>query len=98
MEIYEIIGQIYDISLFFFRLNKYSLAMNKIEIIFNGFSKNLSENVMAANCTTTLIRGNNTCVIVDTRTAWDGDELKLGLYIDIILSNVYIYLTKIIFS
>lgn len=53
-----------------------STTMNTVEILFNGFSKNLSENVMEANCTTTLIRGSNTCVIVDTRTAWDGDELK----------------------
>lgn len=65
---------LYDISLSI----GFSAIMNTIEILFNGFSKNLSENVMEANCTTTLIRGNNTCVIVDTRTAWDGDELKSG--------------------
>lgn len=34
--------------------------------------------IMLTNCTCSLIRGKNSVAIVDTRTAWDGDEMIEG--------------------
>ncbi|KAF8763731.1 Metallo-beta-lactamase domain-containing [Argiope bruennichi] len=43
-----------------------------VEVIKNGYSKiDLERNVMIANCTCTLIKENDICIIVDTLTAWD---------------------------
>lgn len=51
---------------------------NFISILFEGHSKMVSENEMIANCTCALVRGKSSKIIVDTRTAWDGENLKQG--------------------
>lgn len=53
---------------------------NRIDVLFDGYSKNTAADVMEANCTSTLVRGKETITIVDTRTAWDGEELIAGKY------------------
>lgn len=39
------------------------------------------QTVMLANCTSSLVRGKNSITIVDTRTAWDGEEIIEGTQI-----------------
>lgn len=51
---------------------------NKVIVLFDGYSEDGVDGAMNANCTSTLIRGKETLTIVDTRTAWDGDELVAG--------------------
>lgn len=51
---------------------------NKVIVLFDGYSTNVANGVMKANCSCTLIKGRETLTIVDTRTAWDGDELVAG--------------------
>lgn len=58
--------------------------MNNIKILFTGYSIMKNETLMKANCTCTLIKGKNSVTIVDTRTAWDGDEMIAGEYCKII--------------
>ncbi|KYN04763.1 PREDICTED: metallo-beta-lactamase domain-containing protein 1 [Cyphomyrmex costatus] len=48
--------------------------MCEIIVLFNGYSKNLDDKKMDANCTCTLIRGPK-LIIVDTMTAWDRERL-----------------------
>lgn len=51
---------------------------NTVIVLFDGYSEDGDDGIMKANCTSTLIRGKETLTIVDTRTAWDGDELVAG--------------------
>lgn len=51
---------------------------NFISVLFEGHSKMVSENEMIANCTCALVKGKTSKIIVDTRTAWDGEALKQG--------------------
>lgn len=53
-------------------------AENQVIVLFVGYSENVVNGVMDANCTSILIRGKETLTIVDTRTAWDGDEIVAG--------------------
>ncbi|XP_017783144.1 PREDICTED: metallo-beta-lactamase domain-containing protein 1 [Nicrophorus vespilloides] len=50
----------------------------EIIVLFDGYSKNVEEG-MLANCTCTLIKGPKN-IIVDTMTAWDGDFLRDALH------------------
>lgn len=52
---------------------------NEINILFSGYSDMINDTTMLANCTCTLIQGKNTKIIVDTRTAWDADEIIAGM-------------------
>lgn len=53
--------------------------VNEIIVLFNGHSyRNKIEGHTVANCTSTLIRGRNSVIVVDTRTAWDGEALLKG--------------------
>uniref|UniRef100_A0A1B6FWH0 Metallo-beta-lactamase domain-containing protein 1 n=1 Tax=Cuerna arida TaxID=1464854 RepID=A0A1B6FWH0_9HEMI len=49
-----------------------------IYVISEGYSCMLNESTMAANCTSTLIKGKNN-IIVDTMTPWDKDIIINGL-------------------
>lgn len=53
---------------------------NEIIVLFDGYSQVTDQTTMLANCTCTLVKGKNTCTIVDTRTAWDGDEIIAGTW------------------
>lgn len=51
---------------------------NQVFILFTGHAKEISELVTDANCTSVLIKGKNSCIIIDTRTAWDGRKMIAG--------------------
>lgn len=51
---------------------------NEIIVLFTGYSDMVDDVKMLANCTCTLIKGKNTRIIVDTRTAWDANEIVAG--------------------
>ncbi|XP_031623216.1 metallo-beta-lactamase domain-containing protein 1 [Contarinia nasturtii] len=48
---------------------------NKVIVLFDGYSKTVNSTTTLANCTCTLVKGKNSCIIVDTRTSWDGNEI-----------------------
>lgn len=48
-------------------------------ILFTGYSETVDESISKANCTCVLIKGKKSCAIVDTRTAWDGNEIVNGM-------------------
>lgn len=52
---------------------------NHVTVLFDGYAKVINKSTMLANCTCTLVKGKNTCIIVDTRTAWDGNEIVDGM-------------------
>lgn len=54
---------------------------NEVTVLFEGYSEVINQSVTLANCTCTLVKGKNTCIIVDTRTAWDGNEIIAGMKI-----------------
>lgn len=56
---------------------------NKVTVLFDGYSVDCAsdDSKMLANCTCTLVKGKNTCIIVDTRTAWDGAAIVDGKFI-----------------
>lgn len=56
---------------------------NKVIVLFDGYAVDCApdDSKMLANCTCTLVKGRNTCIIVDTRTAWDGKEIVDGKFI-----------------
>uniref|UniRef100_A0A1B6L610 Metallo-beta-lactamase domain-containing protein 1 n=1 Tax=Graphocephala atropunctata TaxID=36148 RepID=A0A1B6L610_9HEMI len=49
-----------------------------VHVISEGYSRMVSDSIMAANCTSTLLKGPNN-IIVDTMTAWDKDVIVSGL-------------------
>jgi len=51
--------------------------MCEVVVLFDGYSKNLDDGRMDANCTCTLIKGSK-LIIVDTLTAWDREKLIEG--------------------
>lgn len=55
--------------------------VNKVEVLFDGFSRMESEgsSVMHANCTCSLVVGDGVKMIVDTLTPWDGPRLLEAL-------------------
>lgn len=53
---------------------------NNITVLFDGYAEVINQTTMLANCTCTLVRGKDTCIIVDTRTAWDGNEIVSGMH------------------
>lgn len=53
--------------------------MNEVIVLFDGYSEMKDQTTSLANCTCTLVKGKNSCTIVDTRTAWDGDEIINGM-------------------
>lgn len=61
-------------------MNQTNEHKNQVIVLFDGYSQNINETKVIANCTCTLIKGKNTCTIVDTRTAWDGNALVNGIY------------------
>lgn len=52
-------------------------AHYEIIVLFSGFSK-VTDNIMEANCSCTLLKGPQNCII-DTRTAWDGPQMLQAL-------------------
>ncbi|KAL6267258.1 metallo-beta-lactamase domain-containing protein 1 [Pogonomyrmex barbatus] len=52
--------------------------MCEVVVLFDGYSKNLDDGRMDANCTCTLIKGTK-LIIVDTMTAWDREKLVEAL-------------------
>ena len=54
--------------------------MFEVTILFEGYS-GVEEGgrAMRANCTCTLVRGEGVTAVVDTRTAWDGEEIVEAL-------------------
>lgn len=50
----------------------------EVKVLFPGYSKLTSDNVMLANCSCTLIKGPPHC-IVDTMTAWDSSKIVEAL-------------------
>lgn len=55
-----------------------SLHGNQVFILFAGYARQINESLTEANCTSVLIKGKSSCIIVDTRTAWDGQEMIAG--------------------
>ena len=54
--------------------------MFEVTVLFEGYSRvEEGGRVMRANCTCTLVRGEGVTAIVDTRTAWDGEEISEAL-------------------
>ena len=54
--------------------------MFEVTVLFEGYSRTEEGgSVMHANCTCTLVRGEGITAIVDTRTAWDGEEITEAL-------------------
>lgn len=51
---------------------------NEVTVLFEGYSKCISDQIMHANCTCVLIQSRNACIVVDTLTSWDGDQLTAG--------------------
>jgi len=51
--------------------------MCEIIVLFDGYSKELDNGTMDANCTCTLIKGSK-LIIVDTMTAWDRERIIEG--------------------
>jgi len=51
--------------------------MCEIIVLFDGYSKQLDDGMMDANCTCTLIKGSK-LIIVDTMTAWDRERIIDG--------------------
>ena len=57
-----------------------SRTMFEVTVLFDGYSRTEEGGrVMRANCTCTLVRGEGITAIVDTRTAWDGQEITEAL-------------------
>lgn len=56
--------------------------MNEVIVLYNGYSNQLDSERMDANCTCTLIKGSETNIVVDTMTAWDGDSIVTGRFIN----------------
>lgn len=54
---------------------------NEVIVLFDGYSEVINPTTSLANCTCTLVKGKNTRTIVDTRTAWDGNEIINGITI-----------------
>lgn len=63
--------------------------MYQVIVLFNGYSKQLEDGKSEANCSCTLIKGQEINIIVDTMTAWDRDKILTGSFIKkkIILSD-----------
>lgn len=59
-------------------MSKSNSHQNQVIVLFEGYSKVINQSIMLANCTCSLVKGKNTCTIVDTRTAWDGNEIIAG--------------------
>ncbi|KAG5314031.1 PREDICTED: metallo-beta-lactamase domain-containing protein 1 isoform X1 [Acromyrmex echinatior] len=59
---------------FFLKYKPLPTKMCEVIVLFNGYSKNLGNGKMDANCTCTLIIGPK-LIIVDTMTAWDREIL-----------------------
>ncbi|XP_015610135.1 metallo-beta-lactamase domain-containing protein 1 [Cephus cinctus] len=53
--------------------------MNEVIVLFDGYSKQLDDETMDANCSCTLIKGQKN-IIVDTMTAWDRERLVEALH------------------
>lgn len=56
------------------------MHQNEVIVLFDGYSEVINQTTSLANCTCTLVKGKNSCTIVDTRTAWDGDEIINGTW------------------
>lgn len=54
--------------------------MPEVIVLFDGYSKQLDDTRMDANCTCTLVRGEKN-IIIDTMTAWDRDKIIEGKFI-----------------
>lgn len=50
----------------------------KVIVLFEGYSTQIDDATMDANCTCTLITTQRKKIIVDTMTAWDGKEIISG--------------------
>ncbi|XP_046829562.1 metallo-beta-lactamase domain-containing protein 1 isoform X2 [Vespa velutina] len=48
--------------------------MCEVKVLFNGYSEQLDDRIMCANCSCTLIKGPK-LIIVDTMTAWDQKKI-----------------------
>lgn len=59
-------------------MNPSGTFKNEVTVLFDGYSEVKDKETSLANCTCTLVKGKNSCTIVDTRTAWDGDEIISG--------------------
>ncbi|CAG5101760.1 Similar to mblac1: Metallo-beta-lactamase domain-containing protein 1 (Xenopus laevis), partial [Cotesia congregata] len=53
--------------------------MYQVIVLFNGYSKQLKDGKSEANCSCTLIKGQEINIIVDTMTAWDRDKILTAL-------------------
>ncbi|KAH0548958.1 metallo-beta-lactamase domain-containing protein 1 isoform X1 [Cotesia glomerata] len=53
--------------------------MYQVIVLFNGYSKQLEDGKSEANCSCTLIKGQEINIIVDTMTAWDRDKILTAL-------------------
>lgn len=62
-------------------MNESTAFKNEVIVLFDGYSEVKDKETSLANCTCTLVKGKNSCTIVDTRTAWDGDEITNGTQI-----------------
>lgn len=51
-----------------------------VTVLFDGYAKMENPKLMLANCTCTLVRGRSSLTIVDTRTAWDANDMINGKF------------------
>lgn len=64
---------------FAINMNPSTAHQNEVIVLFDGYSVIKDKTTALANCTCTLVKGKNSKTIVDTRTAWDGDEIINGM-------------------
>lgn len=51
---------------------------NEVFVLHEGYSYEVDITHIKANCTSVLIKGKESMIIVDTRTPWDGAALTAG--------------------
>ena len=56
----------------------------EVVVLFDGYSRMTSDDVMEANCSCTLIKG-LVNMIIDTMTPWDADKIKKVTFISILI-------------
>lgn len=64
--------------------------MCEVKVLFNGYSEQLDDRIMCANCSCTLIKGPK-LIIVDTMTAWDQKKILEGIYYEESINYRYKY-------
>lgn len=65
--------------------------MCEVKVLSNGYSEQMDDRIMCANCSCTLIKGPK-LIIVDTMTAWDQKKILEGIYHGELINPSYKYI------